>query len=153
MIDIKSLLEKKEVPERWFTFDPKEFPGFECKLRYMNRSKLSSLATKFTRSIWRKQARQRVDELDTQAFKKAWLPTILIGWRGLTFEYLDQLIGLDKSELKNQKIDLTQEVPFDLKVAEVLIEEAYNFDEWLVSMTTDRGIFSASSNIEPEIKN
>jgi hypothetical protein len=112
-----------------------DFPG--CKgmtvnLCYLARDELIKLRKKCVTTKFDRKSRQPIEELDDEKFIVEYCKSVIKGWKGLKFRYLEELLLVDISEL-----DPDEELPYTQDNAELLMKNANDFDGWVTEMVGD----------------
>ena len=112
-----------------------EYPGmegFEVQIANLARERLVALRKGCMISSWDKKTHQQVETLDEKKFIKKFTEATIKDWRGLKFDYLEQLMLVDVSDK-----DPNTELPFSLENAEVLVSNSQDFDSWVNEVVFD----------------
>ncbi len=121
-----------------------EFPGckgFEVQLAYLTRDELMKLRKKALITKISRKTRQPEEELDSELFQQIYINSVIKGWKGLKYKYLNELVPVDLSSIK----DLDTELVFTESNAELLMKNATGFDAWITDILDDVCNFTKSS--------
>ena len=92
------------------------------------------ILTKFS-----KKTRQPEEELNEEKFLLEYCKSVIKGWKGLKYRYLEELLLVDISEL-----DPNDELPFTQENAELLMKNSGDFDTWVTDTVSDLENFTSS---------
>lgn len=113
--------------------------GIFFEIRFISRSKLRSILTACTRWVYDPVAKTRVQQPDPKLFAKEFCKAALIGWEGLTLKKLAELLPVKQEVLDTDPPDT--EILFDQEDAQVLLEQAYDVDDFLQKTCVDLAYF------------
>ena len=111
------------------------YPGCEgmtVDLCYLAREELVKLRKKCLSTKWNKKTRQPEEELDEDKFLVNYCDSVIKGWKGLKYKYLEELLLVDISSL-----DPEDELPFTADNSELLMKNANDFDTWVTETVGD----------------
>ena len=114
------------TPSRTIQID---FPGYEemkVSLCYLAREELVKLRKKCVTTKFSKKTRQPEETLDEDKFLVNYCESVIKGWTGLKYRYLEELLLVDIGEL-----DPDDELPFTQENGELLMKNANSFDTWV----------------------
>ncbi len=86
-----------------------------------------------------KKTRQPEEELDEEKFLIEYCKSVIKGWKGLKYCYLEELLLVDVSEL-----DPDDELPYTQDNAELLMKNATEFDTWVTETVGDLENFTSN---------
>ena len=135
--DVLALFEQApaRVVDATFTSEGEEF---EVTLKLFSRSELERVRKSCMRKVFHRDARQVLDEVDDKKLRDYLAHQVLTGWTGLTGRKLFHF-GRRAISLNGQADALSKELPYDPKVADVLLQHAVcvrdsgtiGFGDWL----------------------
>ena len=121
-VSLKSLL----TPSKTVSIEMPGFDGFEVKLTYLAREELLKLRNRSVKQVLNKKTRAYEEQLDNDKFLVEYCKSIIKGWKGLKYKYLEELLLVDTSNLDPEdELDYTQEN------AELLMKNSGDFDNWV----------------------
>lgn len=121
-----------------------EYPGldgFKVKVTYLSRERSLELRKKCTTVGFNKKTRQPEDTLDEKLFAKLYSEMVVVGWSGLKYKYLNELLPVDLSGVEN----LDEEVVYTKENAADLINNSTYFDSWVGEVISDVANFNKGS--------
>lgn len=133
-VSLKSLL----VPSKNVEVEYPGMPGFKISLAYLSRETLISIRKKATKTTFKHRTQQ--DELDDKLFLKLYAEAAIKGWRGLTVEYLSQLVPIN-----SEGAEATSEVEYDPETALDLMQASADFESFISDSVTDLANFNKSN--------
>ena len=90
-----------------------DFPGYtnmSVDLCYLAREELIKLRKKCVTTKFNKKTRQPEEELDDDKFLLEYCKAVIKGWKGLKYQYLEELLLVDVSALDpNDELKYTKE--------------------------------------------
>ena len=121
-VSLKSLL----TPSKTVSIEMPGLDGFEVKLTYLAREELLKLRNRSVKQVLNKKTRAYEEQLDNDKFLVEYCKSIIKGWKGLKYKYLEELLLVDTSNLDPEdELDYTQEN------AELLMKNSGDFDNWV----------------------
>lgn len=135
MTDLAKLIVPSK--ESWFDFDKEEFPGLKFKLAYLSKDELTKMRRKCITTRFDRKTRQQVEDLDTDLLQDLYLKAVLKDWKGLTYEYLEKLIPLDTSTIKDKK----EELAYSEQNALILVKNSNDVDAFITESIEDLSNF------------
>ena len=130
-VSLKSIL----APNKQVTVEFPGMPGFEVKLAFLSRETVLNLRKKATKTTFK--GRSAHDEFDDELFLKLYTEQTVLGWSGLKFSYLEQLVPIDMTG-----IDSEDQLAFDSENALYLIKNSTSFDNFVSDQVQDLGNFT-----------
>lgn len=118
------------------------FPGFAgmtVDLCYLAREELVKLRKRCLSNKWNKKTRQLEEELDEDKFLVEYCKGVIKGWKGLKYQYLEELLLVDVSSF-----DPEDELPYSKDNAELLMKNAAEFDTWVTETVGDLENFTGN---------
>ena len=119
-----------------------EFPGYKgmtVDLCHLAREELLKLRKKCITTKFSKKTRQPEEELDEEKFLTEYCKAVIKGWKGLKFQYLEELLLVDVSDL-----DPNDTLPYTQENAELLMKNANDFDTWVTETVGDLENFTSN---------
>jgi hypothetical protein len=92
------------------------------------------LTTKFN-----KKTHQPEEYLDDEKFLVEYCKAVIKGWKGLKYQYLEELLLVDVSSLNPE-----DELPYTQDNAELLMKNATSFDTWVTESVGDLENFTGN---------
>ena len=127
-VSLASLL----TPSKTVTIDYPGIDEFEVDLCYLAREELLKLRNKCLSQKFNKKTRAFEEQLDEDKFLVQYVKGVIKGWRGLTYESLQELLLVDVTEQ-----DPEDELEFTQENAEILMRNSGDFDSWVTEMVGD----------------
>ena len=118
------------VKEVWVDFPG--LSGFKVKVANLSRKELLGLRKRCTVQKFDRKTRQLNEELDDAKFVVEFTGAVVKGWEGLTLEHLETLLLID-----TEGKDMSEELPYSIDNAEVLVSSSTEFDTWLNEVVFD----------------
>ena len=122
VVSLKSLL----TPSKTVAVDFPGLEGFSIKLTYLAREELLKLRNKSVSQKFNKKTRAYEEQLDNDKFLTEYCKAIIKGWKGLKYNYLEELLLVDISE-----VDPEDTLVWNNENAELLMKNSSDFDEWV----------------------
>lgn len=126
-ISLQSLL----TPEKVVEVDYPGFDGFKLKVAFLSREEIVKIRKKCTITKFDKRTRQPVDELDEELFLKTYVTAVLKGWTGLKYKFLEELMLVDLSSVKDKE----EELEYNADNALVLMKNSQELDSFVTEIT------------------
>lgn len=126
-ISLQSLL----TPEKVVEVDYPGFDGFKLKVAFLSREEIVKIRKKCTVTKFDKRTRQPVDELDEDLFLKTYVTAVLKGWTGLKYKFLEELMLVDLSSVKDKE----EELEYNADNALVLMKNSQELDSFVTEIT------------------
>lgn len=137
-ISLQSLL----TPSKSVEVDYPGLEGFKVKLTFLSREELVKLRKRCVTTTFDRKARQPMESLDENLFLKNYVKAVVTGWEGLKYEYLEQLMLVDLSSVK----DKTLEMEYNEENALVLMKNSTDFDSFVTDVVSDLSNFTKFSS-------
>ena len=122
VVSLKSLL----TPSKTVEVDFPGLEGFTVKLTYLAREELLKLRNKSVSQKFNKKTRAYEEQLDNDKFLTEYCKAIIKGWKCLKYNYLEELLLVDISE-----VDPEDTLMWNNENAELLMKNSSDFDEWV----------------------
>ena len=139
-MELKKLM--VDVKEVWVDFPG--LHGFKVKVANLSRKELTNLRKRCTVQKFDRKTRQVVETLDEDKFGSEFSAAVIKGWEGLTLEHLETIL-LIETEGK----DMSEELPYTIDNAEVLVSSSTEFDTWLNEVVFDLDNFRTDRDRGP----
>jgi len=137
-ISLQSLL----TPSKTVEVDYPGMDGFVIKLNFLSREELLKLRKSCTTTKFNRGSRQPVEELNDDLFLKNYVASVVKGWKGLKYSYLNELTLVDLTSVK----DTEAELEFNDDNALVLMKNSPEFDQFVTEVVGDLSNFSKYSS-------
>ena len=134
-VSLKTLL----VPSKEVEVEYPGMPGFVVSVSFLSRETLQNIRKKATKTTFKN--RQPVEELNDELFLELYVKASIMGWKGLTIKYLEQLAPVDVTGMKED-----DELEFTDENALYLMKASANFDAFISEQVTDLGNFSQNKS-------
>jgi hypothetical protein len=134
-VSLKSLL----TPSKTVSIDYPGYEGFTVDLCYLSREELVKLRNKCLKQKFNKKTRAFEDSLDEELFLIEYVSSIIKGWNGLKYKYLEEFLLVDVS-----KLNLEDELEYTQENAELLMRNSGDFDQWVTDTVGDLENFTES---------
>lgn len=102
-------------------------PGFVVTIGYISREMDRKIVKDSTVTRIDSKAKAPVSSLDEDLFVNALVKAAVKGWKGLTYDHLQELMLVDLSGVE----DAAAEVEFSLENAITLVSQSQTFDTWV----------------------
>ena len=139
MSDTPVSLASLMTPSKTVTLDFPGYAGMSVDLCYLAREELVKLRKKCVTTKFSKKTRQPEEELNEEKFLLEYCKSVIKGWKGLKYRYLEELLLVDISEL-----DPNDELPFTQENAELLMKNSGDFDTWVTETVSDLENFTSN---------
>ena len=119
-----------------------DFPGYigmSVQLTYLAREELVKLRKRCVSTKFDKKTRQPEEVLDEDKFLTEYVKSVVKGWSGLKYRYLEELLLVDVGEL-----DLDDELVYTQENAELLMKNSSDFDTWVTETVGDLENFTGN---------
>lgn len=120
------------TPSKTVDIDFPGFKGFSVKLCHLSRDELLKLRKKCVTTKFNKKTHQPEEVLDEDTFLTEYCKSIIKGWAGLKFQYLEELLLVDTEDL-----DPEGELEYSQDNAETLMKNSTTFDTWVTETVGD----------------
>ncbi len=134
-VSLKSLL----TPSKTVSIDYPGYDGFCIDLTYLAREELLKLRNKCVKQVLNRKTRAFEDKLDEELFMMEYVSSIIKGWKGLKFKYLEEFLLVDISGQDPEK-----ELEYTTENAELLMKNSSDFDQWVTDTVGDLENFTQS---------
>jgi|TARA_R110002167_G_scaffold84330_4_gene229355 hypothetical protein len=127
-VSLKSLMS----PSKTVTIDFPGYEGFTVDLCHLSRDELIKLRKRCLVNKFNKKSHVAEEVLDDDKFLTEYCKSIIKGWKGLKFRYLEELLLVETDDL-----DPDSELEYSKENAEVLMKNASVFDTWVTETVGD----------------
>lgn len=127
------------VPSKAIEVDYPGLEGFKINTSFLSREELVKLRKKSSRTVYKN--RQPSEELNEELFLKLYVEATIKGWSGLKFKYLEQLLLVDISKIKDPETCMD----FSMENALVLMKNSADFDAFISDTVSDLQVFTKTS--------
>ena len=127
------------TPSKTVTIDFPGYAGMSVDLCYLAREELIKLRKKCVTTKFNKKTRQPEEELDDDKFLLEYCKAVIKGWKGLKYQYLEELLLVDVSAL-----DPNDELKFTQENAELLMKNSTTFDSWVTETVSELENFTGN---------
>ena len=132
MSDTPISLASLMTPSKTVLIDFPGYIGMSVELTYLAREELVKLRKRCVSTKFDKKTRQPEEVLDEDKFLTEYVKSVVKGWSGLKYRYLEELLLVDTGDL-----DPNDELPFTQENAELLMKNASSFDTWVTETVGD----------------
>ena len=139
MSDTPISLASLMTPSKTVTIDFPGYTGMTVDLCYLAREELVKLRKKCVTTKFSKKTRQPEDILDEDKFLLEYCKSVIKGWSGFKYRYLEELLLVDVSAF-----DPDDELGFTQENAELLMRNSSDFDTWVTETVSDLENFTGS---------
>jgi len=112
-----------------------DFPGrdgFEVSICYLAREELLKLRKRCLSTKFNRKTHQPEETLDEDKFLKEYTKSVIKGWTGLKFSYLEEFLLVDISDYAPDDL-----LPHTQDNAELLMRNSNDFDTWVTDVVGD----------------
>ncbi len=114
--------------------------GFIVTIAYISKDTLRKIADKSKTIGFDPKNGSTTESLDEKLFTKLYTDKSLVGWKGLKYEYLKQLLLVEEGELPGD--GFLEHTPNN---AVALVTNSKAFDNWITSVMSDISLFNKGS--------
>ena len=139
MSDTPISLASLMTPSKTVTLDFPGYAGMSVDLCYLAREELVKLRKKCVTTKFNKKSRQPEEELNEDKFLLEYCKSVIKGWEGLKYRYLEELLLVDISAL-----DPEDELLYTQENAQLLMRNSQDFDTWVTETVSDLENFTSS---------
>jgi hypothetical protein len=132
MSDTSISLASLMTPSKTVTIEFSGYTGMTVDLCYLAREELLKLRKKCVTTKFNKKTRQPEEVLDEEKFLTEYVKSVIKGWSGLKYRYLEELLLVDVADL-----DPDDELPYTQDNAELLMKNSNEFDTWVTETVGD----------------
>ncbi|MAH72851.1 MAG: hypothetical protein CMK29_01985 [Porticoccaceae bacterium] len=112
-----------------------DFPGcdgMEIKLCYLGREEMIKLRKKCLTTKFNRKTRQPEETLDEDKFLVNYCDSVIKGWTGFKYKYLEELLLVDISSM-----DPEDDFVYTSENAELLMKNSTSFDTWVTDTVSE----------------
>ena len=120
------------TPSKTVTIEFSGYTGMTVDLCYLAREELLKLRKKCVTTKFNKKTRQPEEVLDEEKFLTEYVKSVIKGWSGLKYRYLEELLLVDVADL-----DPDDELLYTQENAELLMKNSNEFDTWVTETVGD----------------
>ena len=128
------------TPSKTVEVDFPDMAGFKVQIAFLSREELLKLRKSCITTKFDRKSRQPVEELNDELFLKNYVASVVKGWSGLKFEYLQELMLIE-----TEGLDLAEELEFNEENALLLMKNSAEFDGLVTDVTSDLANFTKYS--------
>ena len=139
MSDTPISLASLMTPSKTVTIDFPGYTGMTVDLCYLAREELVKLRKKCVTTKFSKKTRQPEEILDEDKFLLEYCKSVIKGWSGFKYRYLEELLLVDVSAF-----DPDDELGFSQENAELLMRNSSDFDTWVTETVSDLENFTGN---------
>lgn len=134
-VSLASLL----TPSKTVSIDFPGYKGFSVDICYLGRDELLKLRKRCISTKFNKRTHQPEEILDEDKFLEEYVSSVIKGWKGLKYSYLEEFLLVDIS-----KQNPDDELPFNQENAELLMRNSNSFDTWVTDTVSNLENFTGS---------
>jgi len=134
-MDLKSML----LSEKIVTFDFPGCDGLTFDLAFLSKESNQTLYKKCQTPKFDNKTRQPIDVFDDELFLQLYVKSIVKGWKGFKFKYINELVLADIGQDPEAELAFTDENALDL------MKNSTIFDNWISEVLSDLGNFTTNS--------
>ena len=127
------------TPSKTVSVDYPGYDGMTIQLTYLAREEMLKLRKRCLTTKFNKKTHQPEEELDEEKFLTEYCKSVIQGWKGLKFRYLEELLLVEIGDL-----DPDDELPHTQENAELLMRNANEFDTWVTETVGDLENFTGN---------
>ena len=120
------------TPSKTVGIDFPGYQGFVVDLCYLAREELVKLRKKCISTKFNRSTHQPEENLDEDKFIVEYTKSVVKGWKGLKFSYLEEFLLVDVSDFKPDDT-----LPYTQDNAELLMRNSNDFDTWVTDVVGD----------------
>ena len=132
---LKSLMTSSKT----VSIDYPGYEGFVVDLTYLSREELLKLRNRCVKQVLNKKTRAFEEKLDEDLFLQEYVASIIKGWNGLKYKYLEEFLLVDISGQDPEK-----NLDYSAENAELLMKNSADFDQWVTDTVGDLENFTES---------
>lgn len=136
-MDLKNLM--VDTKSAWVSYPGMD--GFEVHVVNLGREKLMALRKSCIETKFDRKSRLQIEDLNEKKFVREFTAATIKGWKGLTLDYLEQLMLVDISGQ-----DPATELDYSEENAVLLVSNSADFDTWLNEVVFDLENFRGTGN-------
>jgi hypothetical protein len=121
------------------TVDFPGYKGFTVDLTYLAREELLKLRKKCLTTKFNKKTHTPEEVLDDEKFIEYYTDSVIKGWSGLKYRYLEEFLLVDVSQF-----DPDEELHYTEDNARLMMKNSNGFDTWVTETAGDLENFTGS---------
>jgi hypothetical protein len=127
------------TPSKTVNIDFPGYKGMSIDICYLSREELLKVRKKCVSNKFNKKTHQPEEVLDEEKFLSEYTKSVIKGWSGLKYRYLEELLLVDVSNL-----DPEDELQYTQDNAELLMKNSTSFDSWITETVGDLENFTGN---------
>ena len=139
MTDSPISLASLMTPSKTLEIDFPGYKGMSVSLCYLAREELVKLRKKCVTNKFNKKTHQPEELLDEDKFLVEYTKSVIKGWSGLKYRYLEELLLVDVSAL-----DADDELLHTQENSELLMRNSSIFDTWVTETVSELENFTGN---------
>ena len=133
-MDLKNLI----VQDSTLQAEHPSLEGFIVTVAFISKEKTRKMLDRSTITKFSKKTHKPEEEIDNDLFLNLYSKALIKGWKGLKYEYLNELLPVDLSAVDN----LDEEMEYTEENALSLLKNSTDFDSWLSAVISDITAFN-----------
>lgn len=134
-VSLKSLMTSSKT----VSIDYPGYEGFVVDLTYLSREEMLKLRNRCVKQVLNRKTRAFEEKLDEDLFLVEYVQSIIKGWTGLKFKYLEEFLLVDITGQDSDK-----ELEYTAENAELMMKNSGDFDQWVTDTVGDLENFTES---------
>ena len=139
MSDAPVSLSSLMTPSKTVAVDFPGYKGFTVDLTYLAREELLKLRKKCLTTKFNKKTHTPEEVLDDEKFIEYYTDSVIKGWSGLKYRYLEEFLLVDVSQF-----DPDEELHYTEDNARLMMKNSNGFDTWVTETAGDLENFTGS---------
>ena len=119
------------VPTKKVVFDKDWDVAFD--LKFLGKTELQKMTSRHTKIEFNRKSHSKEEELDVNTLRKEMCERCVLGWHGVTYKYLQNLVPLDMTEID----DINEVVEFSQEALDMVVTNSYELDSWIFETVKD----------------
>ena len=136
-MDLKNLI----VQDSTLQAEHPSLEGFIVTVAFISKEKTRKMLDRSTITKFSKKTHKPEEEIDNDLFLNLYSKALIKGWKGLKYEYLNELLPVDLSAVDN----LDEEMEYTEENALSLLKNSTDFDSWLSAVISDITAFNKAN--------
>jgi len=117
------ILQVAESPKVWIAVPG--YPNFDLQVQYLSPAEIKKVSKRCSRQELNKQTRQYEEVVDNELLAKELTRAMILSWRGLTVEYLTDMMPVSDDTAREIEEEHDGELPFSESDLATLVEHTY----------------------------
>jgi len=117
------ILQVAESPKVWVAVPG--YPDFALEIQYLSPAEIKKVSKRCSRQELNKQTRQYEENVDNELLAKELTRAMILNWRGLTVEYLIDMVNPSAETIGEIESEHGGELPFSESDLATLVEHTY----------------------------